>query len=92
MADQSTFDVVDKFGLGFYPGNVVRHMLAYQQGSQVTDLHEARDYLDRMITIVEGAPEPVPAPQAADSVPPKSNPATETAESAPVPDWPQPAQ
>ena len=49
--------VIEKFGLGFCLGNVVKYVLRHGKKAGLEDLKKARWYLDREISNMEAAKE-----------------------------------
>jgi hypothetical protein len=49
----SALDVIDAFGLDFNTGNAIRFLLEKSDGDELTNLQNARVYLDRAIARLE---------------------------------------
>lgn len=43
------FDAIEKLGLGFHEGNVLKYITRWKEKGGVSDLEKAKDYIDRLI-------------------------------------------
>jgi len=53
-ADFQVVDVIEKFGLCFHAGNVLKYVIrAGQKGPAITDYKKAKTYIERLIMLEE---------------------------------------
>jgi hypothetical protein len=43
------YDIIDAFRLNFYEASIIKHILRWKNGNDVTDLHKAADYIHESI-------------------------------------------
>ena len=49
--DPEPWDVIARWGLGFFEGNVVKYLVRWRAKGGIEDLHKARHYLDKLIEL-----------------------------------------